>query len=568
VTSGAAVERTRLSRSATAAMAAVSLFLFWMYGNRPLIGDVWEWADDGLYLRQAEGILRWLHDGGEPWLGPYDWVILGKAPLFAIWLAALNILHVPLRAGEFALLLTLPWFFRAAVRPIRQLSVWPLIAATLLLSALPFLPIEQRLLRSALQAALTSGCQIATLGLILRVRRGDTPIDPWAASTGLLFSLAYLNREEAIWLLPMMACSVAAILIGGWWNRSWGQRVRAASFLVAMGVVPITVISAMNYQHYGIFVTTERRAPQFTRAHQLMTALEPATRERYVPIREATRLKAYALSPTFARLRGYLEGPESDKFARHPAHLYLNIRPPTAREFFVSNFQFVLKEAAFQAGAQSAPASEALFKAIADELESAIARGEIRSGPRGPATLGAPLRGDYKRITRQTGVSLRKIYFLDGLTFPDEGVSTDTPEDRQRLENMTFTRVAPSENLKRLNLPDTGIGARRLAHEIIRWLIILMYLIGTGAVLILIAASVVLRRLHLVDQAFAGLVLCGSLLSFSVAMAVTDVLAHRILVWTPPSYNYMGNAPLSVLSAFGMVVAIGSIRSVAARREA
>ena len=556
-------EPERLSRGGVIAMAAVSLLLFYVYGDRVLVGDMWQWADDGLYLRQAEAIVRWLHGGEQPWLGPYDWVVLGKAPMFPIWLAALQILHVPLQIAEFALLLTLPWLFRMAVRPVRHLAILPLAATAILLSGLPFLPHEQRLLRSVLQAALTSGCQIACLGLILRVRRRDTPLDPWAAANGLLFGLAYLNREESIWMLPMMFCSFAAVL--GWSNQSWRQRVRAASCLVIMSGLPIALIAAMNYHAYGIFVTTNRRAPEFIRAHQVMTALDPATRERRVPIREATRLRAYALSPTFARMRGYLEGPASDDFARHPGHLIPNGRPLTAREFFVSNFQFVLQKAAFQAGAQSAPASEVMFKAIADELESAMARGQISSGRRGPSLVTPPLPGDVGLILGQTVVSLRKLYTLEGLTLPAEGVSTDSPEDRQRLENMTFTRVAPPGNLKHLDLPALRT-PRRLAYGVINRLDMLMYAAGTGAVLILVAGTAVRRRRDLfpVDEALAGLVLIGALFTFSLAIAVFDVLGSPLLLWSPAPYNYMGNAPLSVLSAFGIVVLIGWLRPLPA----
>ena len=164
-------KRIQIGRPPTiVAMTGISLLLFWIYGNRPLVGDPAEWADDGLYLRQGEAIVRWLHGEGQQWLGPYDAVLLGKAPLFPMWMATLHILHLPLRIAEFANLLLLPWLFRAAVRPVRVLSWWQLVMTSILLCGLPFLPYEQRLLRTVLQAALTSACQVSTIGLILRAR--------------------------------------------------------------------------------------------------------------------------------------------------------------------------------------------------------------------------------------------------------------------------------------------------------------------------------------------------------------------------------------------------------------
>ena len=103
------------------------MVLFWIYGTRPLVAEPWQWADDGLYLRQAEAFVRWLHGQEKQWLGQYDDLILSKAPLFAIWMGGLHILQLPLRLAEYALVLLLPWLFRAAVRPVVNLSAWQLV---------------------------------------------------------------------------------------------------------------------------------------------------------------------------------------------------------------------------------------------------------------------------------------------------------------------------------------------------------------------------------------------------------------------------------------------------------
>ena len=544
-------------------MVGLSLFLFWVYGHRPLVGLPWQWADDGLYLRQSEAFLRWLNGDGKQWLGPYDALILSKAPLFALWMALLHILHVPLRVAEFALLLLLPWLFRAAVRPVLALPWWLLATTGTLLIALPSFPQEERLLRSALQVALSSGCLVSGVGVILRARTPNARMAPWAALTGLLFALAYLNREETVWLLPLMLCAVAAILLHTWRNRSWLQGLLATGSLVGATAIPIALISGLNYHSYGVFVTTTRRAPEFTRAHQLLTRLEPKTRERYVPIRAATRLKAYAVSPTFARMRSYLEGPETDPIARNPGHLFTSGLPLTAREFVVTNFQFVLQEAAFQAGARTARDSEAMFRAIARELESAIALGWISAGAKGPATLAPPLPGDYGRIVRQTAVSLRKLYALDGMVLPTGDVSSGALEDLQRMENLTYEALAPTKEMRSLDLPEVGAGARRLAYEVITKLEMAAYALGSGVLLSFAVATAARHRRDRarVNLAFAGLALCGSLAAFSFAMAVTDVLGFPLLKPTRAAYNNLGYAPLSVVGAFGLVVLFSWLRS-------
>jgi hypothetical protein len=537
-------------------MVGLSFFLFWVYGHRPLIGQPWQWADDGLYLRQSEAVLRWLHGDSGEWLGPYDALILAKAPLFAVWMAFLHILHLPLRLAEFALLLSLPWLLRAAVRPVIDLSWWQIAATGTLLIALPSLPLEQRLLRSVLQLGLSSACMVSGVGLILRARRASARLAPWAALAGSLFALAYLNREETLWLLPMMMCECAVLVYYSWRNRSWRRAVVATACLVGGSTIPVGLIATLNYHSYGVFVTTTRRSPEFIRAHQLLTRLEPGTHERYVPIRTTTRLRAYAVSPTFARLRFHLEGPATDAIARERGHLFTAGLPLTAREFVVTNFQFALQEAAFQAGAHTAPDSEVLFGAIARELESAIALGWINAGQRGPATLAAPFPGDYSRVLWKTVLSLRKLYALDGMVLPAEGVSSGRLEGLQRMENLTREPLAPRERLRSLSLPDVGGEARRIAYQVIGRFQVAAYGIATVALLAFMMATVARHRRDptRMDLALAGLLLCGSLLAFSTAMAVIDLLGFPLLERTMSPYNNLGYAPLSVASAFGLVV--------------
>jgi hypothetical protein len=293
-----------------------------------------------------------------------------------------------------------------------------------------------------------------------------------------------------------------------------------------------------------------------------MTSLEPDTRERFVPIRTATRLKAYQFSPTFARLKPYLEGPITDPIARNAGHLNLNGRSLDTREFFVSNFQPVLHEAAFQAGANTAPASEAMFSDIARELKSAVAAGKISAGNPGPALLAAPMPGDYGRIFRQTLVSFRKLFALDGMVYPLRGLSSGAPEDLKRISDFTHMRLAPTKEMQESEFPNVTFGVRCAVFSLITKLEALVYALGASVVLFF--AMITLAR-HgsnhpQMEQAFAGLVLCGSVASFSFSMALVDVLGVPLLQ-RGSSYNCLGYIPLSVLGAFGLVILMARWRS-------
>ena len=131
------VPRLLSQAGSTLMLLGVGWVLYLVYGARPLVAEPWQWADDGLYLRQAEAFGRWLSGEAPLWLGPYDPVLLSKAPLFGIWMGLLNSAGIPLRLAEFCQLLVLPWLFRAAVRPMWKLSGWQMLPIVVLLVGLP-----------------------------------------------------------------------------------------------------------------------------------------------------------------------------------------------------------------------------------------------------------------------------------------------------------------------------------------------------------------------------------------------------------------------------------------------
>jgi hypothetical protein len=387
------------------------------------------------------------------------------------------------------------------------------------------------------------------------VRRSGAKQARWAALTGLFFAFSYLNREEAIWLLPAIGCTLIACCTGALWQRRWQPVAVSVVCLLVAFALPVAVVCALNFQGYGVMVTTSRRAPLFTRAHQVMTSLEPDTRERFVPIRAATRLKAYLVSPTFARLQPYLEGSASDSIATNPGHLSLNGRPPGTREFFVSNFEFALREAAFEAGARTAAAAEEMFGNIERELKAAVALGKITAGNSGPALMAAPLAGDYTRMLEQWLVSLRKLYTLDSIVFPANGVSSGEPRDLLRISNLTNTSLAPTKESQFTKVPVIAVFGRKTIFSLITNLEAVTYTSGTIIVLIFSIVTISRHRRDpaRLQYAFSGLLLCGSLATFSLSMAVVDVLGFPLLQFGS-GYNCLGYIPLSVLGAFGLAL--------------
>ena len=90
-------------------LGLLALALYWLYGFRPFLVHAELVVDDFLYVRHARGFLDWLQGRSSGWLGPYDCFLLSKAPLYGLWLALLNIFGIPLRIGEFLLVVAGPF---------------------------------------------------------------------------------------------------------------------------------------------------------------------------------------------------------------------------------------------------------------------------------------------------------------------------------------------------------------------------------------------------------------------------------------------------------------------------
>jgi hypothetical protein len=258
-------------------------FLYWLYGWRPVF-VVCSGVDDGLYIGHAEAILKWLHGDSPQWLGPFSAHLLAKAPLYGIWVALLHILGLPVRVGEFLLLLAGPFLLRRAVSPVRPLCLWEFMVVTFLMVANPTLPEAYTLQREGLQIYLTNLALVATVGLALRMREPLPTRLRWALLTGFFVGLCYLNREEAVWVVVAVGAMLALSLLDGVLRWRRGQ-MTLRSLVVAQGLIvavtylaatPVALgVSALNKKHYGAFMTSFRHDGAFADLFHRLTSLEP-----------------------------------------------------------------------------------------------------------------------------------------------------------------------------------------------------------------------------------------------------------------------------------------------------
>jgi hypothetical protein len=535
--------------------------LYWLYGWHPFLIQAWLVVDDGLYLRQAEGFLSWIQGSSGRWLGPFDCFLLAKTPLYGVWLAFLHILGLPVRVGDFLIMLAGGFLFKRAVKPVRDLRPWEFAVVLCLLVANPFLPEDFRLARFGLQMALTNLCLIATLGLSLRAQAVAKERRAWGLLTGVFFGLAYLNREDATWIMLaiLVAFAIQGLAATLAWRRGNAPRrslARSEVFVVlcfATGAMaPILTVCTLNKAHYGAFTTTFRRDAALTGLYQRLTSLEPAGHQPYVPIARATRLKAYALSPTFAKMQPFLEGTE-DYWHAGNEQSAMNHRDPADMEFFVSYFEFCLLWAAEKIGAKNAGEMETIFRAIDRELSAAVRDKKIVAGASGPAILAAPVAGDFRRIVSAVWVSFSSLLFVTrgGYIIPSGGQDF-SPARIEAAGRLTFSWVALfPKPATEYTWRGPVLGLMKQVQRIIYPLLFLC----------LPVLLVWKRREALMSRPSPRTILLWSmlipiagLLTFCVSMATVEVLGFKFLARL--GYNALGYSPLTVLCAFAFTAVV------------
>jgi hypothetical protein len=354
---------------------ALTLLKLWLTAGQTVFAIGPAIHDDRLFVDLAAHLL----DG--QWLGPYNQFTLAKGPMFPLFIAGTFWLGLPLLLSQQLL------YAAAAATLTHSLAPWLRAAAARfgLYAVLLWNPMSYdagslgRVMRQNLYTPLAL---FGVAGLILLFARRR---EPWrrqagpAVLAGLGLGCFWLTREESVWLLP----AVALLLLG--LGASLGRELRARWRPVAAGLgclalaalLPSLAVSTLNLRHYGWFGTVEFRASEFQAAYGALTRLQVGPELDQVPITRQMRETAYALSPTFARLRPFLESAIGDHWSDKTNF------PAAERQIRGGWMVWAFRDALTAAG-MAPDAGTALHhcQLIADELNAACDAGRVPARPR------------------------------------------------------------------------------------------------------------------------------------------------------------------------------------------
>ena len=416
----------RLRRSTYLVTVVVFVFYCVVIAEKP-VGIHFTWiGDENLFLTQALELVR------GHWLGPYWTNTLVKGPGYPLFLAANHILGLSIGIGQ-ALLYFGAVLYGAHVmmRLLRTQAAFLVTLITLLTIPLFYEQSMQRLLRDTFYTSIVLLYFAALFDTLVVDTRGAR----WgrAAACGVLGGLVWITREEREWIIP----ASLVVLVWFLWRRGaewWARALPLATIAVAFTAV-LGTIASLNLAYYGRFIINEIKDANFVSA---MSALQRASYpdfQPYVPVPKAARLRLYDQSPTFARLRSFLDPPNAPSPWNYACQyaFYKGICGDIAGGWFI----WALRDGANRIGAhKDAATAAAFYRAIANEIETACSNGRLRCGYRLPFLIPYMNAEQMATIPEHTGTALRFVAMVKPMSLvASSSVFEDRRDEVLRLLN-------------------------------------------------------------------------------------------------------------------------------------
>ncbi len=494
----------------------------WLVAAQPIYAISMAVHDDRLFLELAEHLTR-----GD-WFGPYSVLTLAKGPFFPLWIAAMHQMHVPLPLSQhLAYSFACAMVVLAFAPRLRSGAASFCFYALLLWNPLTFEGTSlSRVLRQSIGAPLVLLIFAALIALYLRRRTSFARQAPWAGLLGLSFAAFWLTREEGSWILPGVGLLSAAWL---WGLRdqikiNWPRALAPAALIVTCAVLPLLIVSILNYKHYGWFGTVEFRAAAFKDAYGALVRVEIGPDLPQVPVTRQAREAIYAVSPAFAELQPWLEGPIGDQWSEK------ELFPAEERQMRGGWFIWALRDSVAAAGhGNSAQEALQFYRRMADEINRACDEGLLPAGRKRSGFLPRlDLVGLWPQLKDASLVFARYFFLYDNFS---ARVSPSLGDHAwlTLFKDMTGARLSPTPVAPLITPPDQEAPyTHRLARlqQIGEWLIILtrpLVLLAHAVFFIRLLESGSRRRLsHALIAACAAWLCCLAYLAINVLVHVTS----------------------------------------------
>jgi hypothetical protein len=287
-------------------------------------------------------------------------------------------------------------------------------------------------------------------------------------------------------------------------------------------------VSFLNWRYYGLFTTCELKHHSFASAYGALLRVKHVQEIPFIPVPRETRERIYRVSPAFAELQPYLEGPLGESAAANS--VFFTGIPASQREIAGGWFVWALRDAVASAGhAHNAAEAMRYYAQLAREVNAACDRGLLPAGPKRTGMM-TPLQWKQRSaIIAAIREALRFIFLFGGMEIVNEEPSLGDAQVFARYGHLTHDRLSPLPEGPKKPAVQARWDHRRMAllERIHRGYVRVMPWTGAVALISLVAATIVaLVRRRLPFFLVFSLGGIGSLLALTGIIALIDATSY------------------------------------------
>lgn len=323
--------------------------------------------DDAMMVNHANSLLSF------NWLGQYSQLTLSKGIVFPIYLSVLHKLSISyLLANNLLCFFTALFFIVVVSKMIRSRILLAALYTILMFNPITYaVGTYQRVYRDSIYQYLVILLFSFIIAIYLNKENSIKKLLLYSMGSSIFLCLVWFAREDSLWVIPFVA---AALIISACFVI-FNKKTTKKAFRLLCIVLPIltllgchTIIAATNYKYYGVFITNDYIEGNFPKAYKALSLVKPVDWQATVPVTKLTREKIYAVSPSFAKLKPYLE--------KNP------IETLTKGNADGGHFPWALRDSVSLAGIKDAKSQQIFYQKLANEINNAVASGKLegRSG--------------------------------------------------------------------------------------------------------------------------------------------------------------------------------------------
>lgn len=336
---------------------------------QPLKTDYSMVYDDILMLEQANNIL----EGN--WLGEYNSLTLVKGPFTPIFMALMNILHIPfLLAIQIFYCISCAFLILILIKIVKSKTVLTILFIILMFNPIMYSDNLLRPYRDNIYCSLIIFLIAFLIGIFINRKETPKKLIKYMVGLGLIISFIYTCREENLWIMPIIivACLVTIIFMCTE-NKGKDRIKKCLLYLIPISIFASIIISicSINYYNCRVFTLNQYWSKEFKAAYGALTRIKPEREVARVPVTRETMNRAYVYSPTLKTLEGFFEGEDGNRWR--------SVGEGTYTEIGGGWFHWALMEAMEQAGYyKNAKTANETYQKIADEINNACDKRIIR----------------------------------------------------------------------------------------------------------------------------------------------------------------------------------------------